>query len=63
MLNKLPGFILISMPSQIQYTVNSEIFAMVLFSHMPSFVKVKSLRNGKNILSVTDIGKSCVANF
>ena len=44
-------------------TVNSKNFARVLISHetshMRSFVKIKSLRNGKIILSFTDIGKSC----
>ena len=48
-------------------TVNSEIFARVLFSqnlayvkfHMWSFVKAKSLRNGEITLSITEIGKSC----
>ena len=44
-------------------TVNSEIFARVLFretSHMRSFVKTKSSRIAKfSTLSITDIGKSC----
>ena len=28
-------------------------------SHLQSFVKIKSSRNGELILSLTDIGKSC----
>ena len=43
-------------------TVNSEIFARVCFretSHMRSFVKKKSSRNGKITASFIDIGKSC----
>ena len=42
-----------------QNTVNSEIFARVLFSHMRSFVKIKSSLNGEIILSFTDVGNSC----
>ena len=44
------------------FTVNSEIFARVLFrvtSHMRSFVKIKSSRNAEITQSFTDIGKSC----
>ena len=43
------------------FTVNSEIFARVLFSRnfMRSFVKIKSSRNWEITLSITDIGKSC----
>ena len=43
-------------------TVNSEIFARVLFretSHMRSFVKIKSSRNGEIIRSFTDIDEKC----
>ena len=43
-------------------TVNSEIFARVLLretSHMRSFVKTKSSKNGEITLSFTDIVKSC----
>ena len=43
-------------------TVNSEILARVLFLQnflMPSFLEIKSSRNGKITLSFTDIGKSC----
>ena len=43
-------------------TVNSEIFARVYCretSHMRSFVKIKSSRNGLITLSLTDEGKSC----
>ena len=39
------------------YTVNSEIFARVLFTR--NFVKIKPSRNGEITLSFTDIGKSC----
>ena len=38
-------------------TVNSEMFAKVLFSR--SFVKMKSSLNGEITLSFTDIGISC----
>ena len=38
-------------------TVNSEIFARVLFSR--NFVKIISSRNAEITLSFTDIGKSC----
>ena len=45
-------------------TVNSEIFSRVLFSHMRSFGKIKSLLNGEITLWFTDIGKSCLSrNF
>ena len=37
------------------YTVNSEIFV----SHMRSFVKITSSRNGQITLLFTDISKSC----
>ena len=40
------------------HTVNLEIFARVLFSHMRSFVKIKSSQNGKITLLATDIGQS-----
>ena len=42
-------------------TVNSEIFARVLFSrnNMRSFVKIKPSQNGNITLSFTDVGKSC----
>ena len=42
-----------------QTTVNSVIFARVLFSHIRSFAKIKSSLNGEITLSITDIGKSC----
>ena len=45
-------------------TVNAEIFARVLFretSHMRSFVKIKSSRNGEITLSSTDVYKSCLS--
>ena len=38
-------------------TVNSEIFARVLWSR--NFVKIKSSRNAEITLSLTHIGKSC----
>ena len=44
-------------------TVDSKVFARVLFSktsHMGSFVKIKSLLNGKIILLFIDAGKSCL---
>ena len=40
-------------------SVNSEMFVRVLFLWMPSFTKVKSLRNGKITLLFTNVGKSC----
>ena len=43
-------------------TLNSEIFARVYIretSHMRSFVKIKSSRNGEITLSFTDEGKLC----
>ena len=46
--------------SKERVTVNSEIFARVLFSHMRSFVKNKSLQNGEITPLFTDIGKSCL---
>ena len=42
--------------------MNSEIFARVLFSrtsHMQSFVKIETSRNGENTLLFTDIVTSC----
>ena len=42
-------------------TVNSEIFARVLFretSHMQSFMKIKPSQNSENILSFTHEDKS-----
>ena len=43
-------------------TVNSEIFARVLFSRfMRSFEKIKPSRNGKITMSFNDIGKSCLS--
>ena len=42
------------------FTINSEIFARVLFSsHMQSFVKRNPSRNVEITLSLTNIGKSC----
>ena len=38
-------------------TVNSEIFARGLFSHMRSFVNIKTSRNAKMTLSFADICK------
>ena len=43
-------------------TINSEIFARVLFSRNfadAEFAKIKPSRNGKITLLVTDVGKSC----
>ena len=40
-------------------TVNTEIFASVLHSHMRSFVIKKSSRNGEITLLFTDICKLC----
>ena len=40
-------------------TVNSEIFARVLFSRNFAYVKLKSSRNAKLSQSFTNIGKSC----
>ena len=59
--NKMIHKTLFSMTSAV-YTVNSKIFARVLFSRnfaMRSFVKIKSSRNGETSLSFTDIGKAC----
>ena len=43
-----------------KHTVNSEIFAKVLFSrNLRSFVKIKSSRKGEITLSFTDMSKSC----
>ena len=51
-----------------QYTVNSELFARILYSrnfaYAAKFREIKSSRNGKIILSFTDIGKhALVSNF
>ena len=58
--NKMIHKTLFSMTS-IVYTVNSEIFARVYFretSHVRSFVKIKSSRNGEITLAFPDIGKA-----
>ena len=44
------------------FTVNHEMFAMVLFLRNFTFVKIKSSLN-EFILSLTDIGKSCLVTI
>ena len=44
--------------SLMSFTVNSEIFARVLFSHMRSFEKIKSSRNAEITVLFTNIRKS-----
>ena len=39
-------------------TVDSEIFARILFSRMRSFAKIKPSRNSENSLSLSDEGRS-----
>ena len=48
--------------SRKHFTVNSDIFARVLFSltsHMQSFINIKFLRKGEINQSFTDIGNLC----
>ena len=45
-----------------KYTVNSKIYARILFSRNfadAEFCKIKTSQNGKITLSFTDVGKSC----
>ena len=49
------------------HTVNSEIFARILFSRNFAYAEFRenkrSSRNGEIILSFTDIGKSCPSSW